>query len=102
MAATSPRPKSAPRKTDTPDTGNDLFQYTTKDGTEIVLPRFDSVKPGVIRKIRKLSDVDQFFTVLEALADEATLSVVDELDQDEFQDLQTEWFRHAGVDVGES
>ncbi|MBF6428722.1 hypothetical protein IU440_29155, partial [Nocardia cyriacigeorgica] len=48
------------------------------------------------------SDVDQFFTVLEALADEDTLAVIDDLEQKEFQKLQTEWFRHAGVDVGES
>ncbi|MBF6428705.1 hypothetical protein IU440_28945, partial [Nocardia cyriacigeorgica] len=73
-----------------------MFHYETEDGTEVILPRFDSVKPGVIRKIRKLSDVDQFFTVLEALADEDTLAVIDDLEQKEFQKLQTEWFRHAG------
>lgn len=79
-----------------------MFNYTTEDGTDITLPRFDSVKPGVIRKIRKLSDVDQFFTVLETLADEDTLAVIDELEQEEFQSLQEAWFKHSGVDMGES
>lgn len=103
MAAASGRPKSAPRNTNTntATTGNDLFEYTTKAGKELTLPRFDSVKPGVIRKIRKLSDVDQFFTVLEHLADEDSLAIIDDLDQPEFQDLQTKWFEHAGVDMGE-
>lgn len=79
-----------------------MFRYELTDGTEITLPRFDSVKPGTIRQIRKLSEVDQFFTVLESLADEHTLAVIDELGQDEFQDLQVAWFNHSGVDVGES
>lgn len=101
MAATSGRPRSAPRKPTPIRKEVDLFHYTTADGTEITLPRFDSVKPGVIRKIRKLSDVDQFFTVLETLADEETLRIIDDLDQSEFQEFQEAWFRHSGVDLGE-
>jgi len=79
-----------------------MFEYTLNDGTLITLPRFDSVKPGVIRKIRKLSDVDQFFTVLETLADADTLAIIDDLEQEEFQNLQEAWFKHSGVELGES
>lgn len=77
------------------------FTYTLEDGSTISLPAFNTVKPGVIRKIRKLSDVDQFFTVLETLADEDTIAKIDDMDHDTFEDFQKEWFRHAGVDVGE-
>lgn len=102
MAASSPRPRSAPRKPVTTSKGTDLFEYTTESGQDISLPRFDSVKPGVIRKIRKLSDVDQFFTVLETLADAETLAVIDDMEQGEFQALQEAWFKHSGVELGES
>lgn len=89
----------ARKTTPTPQTGD--FVYTMADGTELTLPAFNSVKPGLIRKIRKLSDVDQFFTVLEAVADEDTIAKIDDMDHDVFEDFQKEWFRHAGVDVGE-
>lgn len=102
MSAPSGPRKSAPRKLATVPEDNDLFRYELEDGTEIVLPKFNSVKPGVIRKIRKLSDVDQFFTVLEELADEETLAVVDNLTQEVFQDVQLAWFKHAGITLGES
>jgi len=89
-----------PRKVSTTTPSTD-FTYTLEDGSTITLPPFNSVKPGLIRKIRKLSDVDQFFTVLETLADEDTIVKIDDMDHDEFEDFQKEWFRHAGVDVGE-
>lgn len=91
-----------PRKnTVTPDATSDDFTYTLADGSTITVPPFNSVKPGLVRKIRKLSEVDQFFTVLETLADEDTIAVIDDMTHDEFEDFQAEWFKHAGVDLGE-
>ncbi|NIL86513.1 hypothetical protein RhoFasGS6_03917 [Rhodococcus fascians] len=75
MAATSPRNK---RKTDAKPTeplGD--FSFTTEDGTKIVLPPFKSVKPGVMRKIRKLDQADQFFTILETVLDNRRQAEID-------------------------
>jgi hypothetical protein len=88
-----PRKSTPVEKTD--------FTYTLEDGSTISLPAFNSVKPGLIRRIRKLSDVDQFFTVLEELADEDTIVKIDDMDHETFEDFQKEWFKHSGVDVGE-
>lgn len=105
MAASSAPRKSAPRKPVAPvreiDTSEE-FEYELESGETITLPRFDSVKPGVIRRIRKLSEIDQFFTVLETLADDDTIKIIDDLDNAEFQALQLAWFKHAGVNLGES
>lgn len=66
MSATSPRKKSTSA---TPPKALDDFKYTTSDGKEIVLPPWKSAKPGVLRKLRKLSISDQFFTMLETLVE---------------------------------
>lgn len=89
-----------PRKPTTV-TNSDDYTYELEDGRTVTLPPFNSVKPGIIRKIRKLSDVDQFFTVLETLADDATIAIIDDMNQPEFEEFQTGWFKHAGVDLGE-
>lgn len=89
---------AATRKT-TPDTGD--YEYTTDSGVTITLPGFNTVKPGVVRKIRKLGEVDQFFTVLETLATTETVEIIDEFEADEFDRFQRGWYKHAGVDLGE-
>ncbi|WP_037183833.1 hypothetical protein [Rhodococcoides fascians] len=66
MSASSPRKKATPS---TPPEALGDFEFTTEDGTKIVLPPFKSVKPGVMRKIRKLDQADQFFTILETVLD---------------------------------
>jgi hypothetical protein len=101
---TAPRPKAV-KAVEPQDHSEkkvkDPFHFTTKAGAEIVLPAFNSVKPGVVRKVRRLPPVDQFFTTLEMIVGEDVLELIDDLDSEEFEELQTEWFKHSGVDMGE-
>lgn len=97
MAATAPRKKTVARTSEA-----DEFEFTTVSGETVTLPAFKSIKPGLLRKTRKLDQVDQFWTILEALADDEAISIIDDLDSDEFQEFQRGWFEHSGVDLGES
>ncbi|MDH6279340.1 hypothetical protein [Prescottella agglutinans] len=97
MAATAPR-----KKTVAPKSEVDVFEFTTEAGETVTVPAFKSIKPGVIRKTRKLDQADQFWTILESLADDDAIAIIDEMDADEFQEFQREWFGHSGVDLGES
>lgn len=139
MSATSPRSKkTGPAKNSTEPKGD--FTFTTEAGDTITLPPFGA-KPGVMRKIRKLSEVDQFFTILEYavgkrreeqiaevrrelvaervaegqenieisdseierdyLDKDPTLDIIDDMENEEFLDLQRGWFEHAGINLGE-
>ena len=96
MSATTPPKKPAEPKRE------DVFTFDTEAGDTIVLPPFKKAKPGVLRKARKLDQVDQFFTILESLATDEALALIDDLESDEFQDLQRAWFENSGIDLGEA
>lgn len=76
------------------------FHWTSPDGIEITLPHVSKIKAGVLRKSRKLNELDFVFTVIEAVADEANLAKIDELGADEINDLFGEWQQAATL--GES
>lgn len=78
------------------------FHYTLPAGDEIVLPKYKFLKAGLIRKIRRMSPVDQVFTALEAVADDTTLALIDDLDQEECNALIAAWQSDSGVTQGES
>lgn len=78
------------------------FHYTTAAGEKVTLPKFKSVSAGVIRRVRKESQAEQIFTVLEDLADEATLRLVDDLDAQEFNEFVQAWQEDSKVTLGES
>lgn len=78
------------------------FHYTMPDGTEIELPKYKNLKAGLIRKIRKLSPVDQIFTTLEEVAPATALAAIDELDQEQCNALVAAWQADSGVTAGES
>ena len=78
------------------------FHYTTAGKKKITLPRFDALPFGVIRRIRKADDTEQFFLLLEESADERSLKVIDDLSMPEISDLVEAWQKDAGVDLGES
>ena len=42
------------------------------------------------------------FTVIEAVANDATLAIIDEMDTDEFNAFTTAWQKDSGISVGES
>ena|SRR5690554_6166340 len=79
----------------------DVFEFE-HGGETHTLPRFGSWSAGLVRRVRKLSDVDATFTILEEVADEAALAAIDSMDLDEFNRLQQDWMEHGGVTLGES
>lgn len=76
------------------------FHWTSPDGVEIVLPRLNRLKAGLLRKVRNLNDVDAMFTILESVADKKTLEKVDELELVDLDALNKAW--QEDVTPGES
>lgn len=77
------------------------FHHRLEDGREIVLPHMRSIKAGLIRKVRRFDEADQMFTILEAVADDDTLAIIDDLARDQLEELMKEWEK-ASVSLGES
>ena len=93
--------KRAPVAVKNPEKVKDDF--VTKVGeTEVRLPSLTYLKPGLIRKIRRLGDVDAMYTLMELTLDEATLEVIDDMDPDEYAEMLDAWREHSGVSLGES
>lgn len=78
------------------------FRHTLPDGHVLVLPRFENVPVGVIRKTRRLEQADQVFTILEEIMTPEDLEHVDKLDRSEFNEVVKAWRAGSSVDVGES
>ncbi|MGP5930342.1 hypothetical protein [Corynebacterium glyciniphilum] len=79
------------------------FHYTVPDTKKkITLPSFGHLPFGVIRRIRKADETEQFFLLLEESADERSLKIIDDLSMPEIADLVDAWQKDAGVTVGES
>jgi hypothetical protein len=71
------------------------------NGKTYTLASAETLDAGFARKNRKLNPDDQFFTVLEALADDDTLAAIDSMKKAEFENFQREFFAHSGVELGE-
>lgn len=78
------------------------FHFKSKEGVEIVLPRFGNLPAGLFRKVRKLEPADQMFTLLEELLSEEELAVYDELTQEDANRLAADWQSESGAPVGKS
>ncbi|MGV9676205.1 hypothetical protein ACWDSJ_13070 [Nocardia sp. NPDC003482] len=78
----------------------DDFVHTV-NGIELRLPSLSYLKPGLIRRIRRLGDVDAMYTLLEATLPGDALAAVDEMDPAEFHALLEAWRSHSGVGLGE-
>jgi len=70
------------------------FSYTFKDGTDITVAEFKAPF-GLIRKIRKHSESEQGFELIEGLLSEDQLAVIDEQSADEVNDFVTAWSEAA-------
>jgi len=79
----------------------DVFEYT-HNGRTFTLPPYKSIKSGTIRRLRKLPATDFAFTLLEELADEDALAVIDDMDTEEFEAMNRAWMEHSGITLGES
>lgn len=77
------------------------FNFTSIAGDKIVLPRFENLPVGVIRRIRKLDATDQIFTLIEEIAAEQ-LDTLDVMDRAEFEAFITAWREGSAVSLGES
>lgn len=77
------------------------FHYTY-DSKKFTLPKFDQLPFGVIRKLRKLPDEEQFFQMFELAADDKALAVIDTMGMKDIEKLVEEWQKDAGVSQGES
>ncbi|MGN2635338.1 hypothetical protein ACTD5D_03905 [Nocardia takedensis] len=72
------------------------------DGVEVSLPSLSYLRPGLIRRIRKLGDVDALYTLLELELSPQALAVVDEMDPEDYREFLDAWREHSGVNLGES
>lgn len=78
------------------------FTYITESGEKLVLPRFENIPFGVIRGLRKLSEAEQFFGLLEKVLAESDLEILDKMTQGQVYKLMDAWQANSGVDLGES
>lgn len=67
----------------------------------ITLPRFGAINFGIIRANRKLPVDEQFFALIEEVATEEQLEIMDKADQSEMQKLMQAWQRDAEITEGE-
>lgn len=80
----------------------DMFEFETQAGKTIRICKFNKIKSKVFRKIRREEPSDQMFTLLEMVADEDTLNLVDDLEGEEFGEFYRAWQADSGVTVGKS
>jgi hypothetical protein len=91
------------------DTVDPGFSFEVGGETFTLKPAKDNFTRGFYRRIRKESEVDQMFSIVELLAeDDATLDAFDAIPDDEFKTVFTEPFNayfkaiNGGSTVGES
>lgn len=76
------------------------FEYTW-DGNKVVLPGFGNLPAGILRKTRNAKDpMDQAFLMIEELADEKTLKIIDAMPLEDFGKMISDWAQ--GANPGES
>ena len=80
---------------------SDCFSFEHDGETYTFTPTLEKITPGWLRKHRNASDLDVFFTIIELIADEPALTVIDNLSHKEFNQLSTDFFKHLGAQRGE-
>lgn len=71
-------------------------------GKKFDLPLLSNLKFGLIRKLRKASQEEQMFMIIEEVSDKRALAAIDDMTSEEVGKLMTEWQKASGVDMGES
>lgn len=69
---------------------------------KLVLPKYENLPFGLIRKFRKLGEAEQLFSLLEAILTEKDLEALDGAAQSEVGKMMTAWQKDAGIELGES
>ena len=67
---------------------------------KIILPKFNELPVGVVRKARKLIEDDQMWFILEGVLSEKDMAVIDGMTIKEFTEAMNGWTQ--GAPVGES
>lgn len=80
----------------------ECFTFEHDGESHTLKPTLETLTPGFMRKIRKLDDLDAFFTILEELADEDQLAAVDSMTHEQFGELSKAFYAHLGATQGES
>lgn len=80
----------------------ECFTFEHEGKSYTLKPTLESLTPGFMRKNRRREDLDAFFTILELLADEEQLEVIDSMTHEEFGELSKEFYAHLGATQGES
>ena len=78
-------------------------KFTYKfDGKEFTVPRVDQLKVKVVRKIQDLDGGDELFGILDLIADDKAMAVIDEMTMKDLEKFFESWQASAEVTVGES
>ncbi|MBH0777004.1 hypothetical protein [Nocardia bovistercoris] len=94
---------SATTRTGTADPAAVKYDFVRDiDGVEVRLPSLSYLRPGLIRRIRKLGDVDALYTLLELVLPSDALAAVDDMNPDDYRLFLDAWRAHSGVNLGES
>lgn len=72
------------------------------NGEEIRLPHFKNLPFGTIRRLRKADEAEQLFGLVEDVADDDTLAVIDAMGMADVEALFEAWQKASGVTVGEA
>ncbi|WP_433661085.1 hypothetical protein ACQPW1_02075 [Nocardia sp. CA-128927] len=78
------------------------FTFKTSGAKTISLPRMENIPFGLIRKLRKENDTEQFFALIEGVAAAKDLAVIDTMTQAEVHELMNAWQKDSGIELGES
>lgn len=92
--------KKRSKKSDAP--GEDVGYSFTEDGETYTLKPFSTLSNGFFRKNRRREVIDLSYMIVEQLADEDALEVMDEWSRERFNEFQEEFATHNGFDLGES
>jgi hypothetical protein len=82
------------------ETAAEPFTFTDAAGTVHTLPGQDAITAGLLRRYRKLPDLDMSFSILEEIADPDALTALDAMDIPTFNRTLTEWQEHLGAPLG--
>lgn len=96
MSTTRKQPQDRRKPAD-----EDLYEFE-HNGERYTLPPYKSIKPGLMRRVRKLTDMDATFTILEEIAPKDTLAALDDMTMERFDEVITGWLEHSGITPGES
>lgn len=84
------------------DSPADSFTWTSAGDVTITMPKAGRVKSGTLRRLRKATDLEFMYGVIEELLDEENVAKTDELEIAELETMFAAWQADAGVTRPES